>query len=239
MIGLLSCTSNDDIASSEENEQNTGIQTLYNAYKINAQKGIETTMAALNAPKSRATSHNKVPGLVLVEYLASLSNETVDSLYNQYCNSEENLKYDNYTDSLISVLVEGSSLEEVQNLFNFTNSYIENGGHNMAMLSASASKASPIIKNCIISCAANIDEFSDISSQSLPSESWCLRQLALKMAESSVMNGIADVVGDIAVDMIGIPGVDVAGALILLGYDLYSSIEMAHDYKMCCLTHLS
>ena len=109
----------------------------------------------------------------------------------------------------------------------------------MAMLSTTASKASPLIKNCMISCAANIDGFSNIAPQSIHAEQWCLRQLLLKMAESSVTNGIADVVGDIAVETIGIPGIDVAGALILLGYDLYSSIEMAHDYKMCCLTHVS
>lgn len=239
VLGLISCTSNDDIASSEENVLNSDIQNLYNEYRANAQEGIGTTMDALNATKSRASNSDKVSGTALVEYIASLSAEEVDSLYNQYCTSEEEEKYDNYTDSLISVLIDNSSLEEVQNLFNFTNSYIENGGHNMTMLSSAVSNVSPLIKSCMISCAANIDEFLTVAPQSRAANSWCLHQLSLKMAESSVMNGVADVVGDVAVGMIGVPGVDVAGALILAGYDLYSSIEMAHDYNMCCATHVS
>lgn len=235
VIGLMSCTSHDDTISSDEDVFNTDIQNLYDEYRTSAQEEIGATMDALNAPNTRADVSQKMSGSVMVEYLASLSSEEVDSLYNQYCTSEEELKYDNFTDSIISVLIDNSSLEEVQALFNFKTSYIENGGHNITMLVSAISNVSPLIKNCMISCAANIDEFIDVVPQTRAANSWCLHELSLKLAKSYAEDGIADVV----LDMIGVPGVDVAGALILAGYDLYSSIEMAYEYDKCCATHVS
>lgn len=235
VIGLISCTSHDDIVSSDEDVLNQDIQNLYDEYKADTQEEIGTTMGVLNATNSRAAITQKMTGSVLVEYIASLSSEKVDSLYSQYCTSEEELKYDNLTDSIISVLIENSSLEEVQKLFNFKNEYIESGGHNMTMLVSAISDVSPLIKNCMISCAANVDEFIEVVPQSRAANSWCLHQLSLKLAESYAVNGIADV----ALGMLAVPGADAVGALVLAGYDLYSSIEMAHEYNMCCVTHVS
>ena len=39
--------------------------------------------------------------------------------------------------------------------------------------------------------------------------------------------------------MIGVPGVDVVGALCLAGYDLYDTVIMAHEYNLCCLKYVS
>lgn len=206
---------------------------MYNMYRDQAQKAIGCTMNTLKSPNSRASNSSSTSGLQLVEYLVSLPSEEIDSLYNQYCTAEEELKFDNFIDSVMEAIIDNSSIEEVQILYNFKNSYIDCGGHNMEFLLVAIHNVSPLISDCMISCAANIDEFLDNTPQSRTTNLGCLEELTHKMAASYATSGIAEV----GLALIGIPDVDIVGSLLSAGYDFYSAIEMAHDYDRCSAMH--
>ncbi|MDE5957527.1 MAG: hypothetical protein K2G78_04370 [Muribaculaceae bacterium] len=239
VLGLMSCTSNEDPIASIEDQSLSEITEKYDNYKASAQYDIEQTYKALAGSKSRSKGITSISGSELIQLLSSLSVETVDSLYRLYCTPQIEQEYDNRYDEAIDELVKQSSLEEVQQFYNFTNSYIENGGHSMVMLSESIKGRAPIIQECMIGCAASIDEYLNTLPESRAANSYCLQELTLKMAESAIQNEVVDIVGDAAVAMIGVPGADVAVALGLAGYDLYDSIKMAHEYNLCCVTHVS
>lgn len=239
VLGLMSCTSNEDPIASEENQSLSEITEKYESYKVSAQDDIEQTYQALAGSESRSEGVTSISGSELIQLLSSLPVETVDSLYRLYCTPQIEQEYDNRYDEAIDELIKQSSLEEVQQFYNFTNSYIENGGHSMVMLAEAIKDKAPIIQECMIGCAASIDEYLNTVPESRAANSYCLHELTLKMAESAIQNEVVDIAGEVAVAMIGVPGVDVAVALGLAGYDLYDSIKMAHEYNMCCVTHVS
>ncbi len=234
----MSCTSNEVPILEDEDKTLIEIGEIYESSQINTQKSLGQIYVALYGSKSRSNMSDLITGTELIRLLTSMPVETVDSLYNIYCTPQKEEEYDNCYKTSIDELIRLSSLDEVLQMLDFTDSYIENGGHNMTTLAEAIKNKTPIIQECMIRCAAGIDEFIGTSA-SRSSNAYCLHELQLEMAKSAVENEVIDVVGDAMVSMIGVPGVDAAGALVLAGYDLYSSLEMAHKYNMCCATHVS
>ena len=140
---------------------------------------------------------------------------------------EYNYNYNIITESLI----ENSSIEEVQTLYNFTDKYIECGGHNMDLLIQETQPVSPIIEDCMIRSAATIDEFIPDNSDYRVASSHCISDLYHKLIESYVDEAIAEGVG---AALAAFPEIDVAYQLVCAGVDLYESIKLAHEYNICC-----
>lgn len=178
-------------------------------------------------------------GSELLTFLTSMPEQKVDSLYNEICTPSNAQKYEEAYSEALDELTQQSSFAEIIKLANFTDAYIESGGNNLEMLSDATKNVTPIIKTCMIACASNIDEFIGYDPKSRAANSYCLQKLKLSMAKSVLENEVIEIGGDILIDMIGVPGVDVLGALLLAGYDLHGAISMAHDYNMCCATHVS
>ena len=239
VLGLMSCTSNEDSVQSENDKSLIEIEEKYENYKASTQEGIGQAYQVLAGTESRTESAASISGSEFVFLLSSLPVETVDSLYMLYCTPQMEQEYNNLYDACIDELIKQSSLDEVQQFYNFTNSYIENGGHNFTMLAEALKDKTPIIQECMIGCAASIDEYIVVAPESRAANSYCLHQLTLKMAESAVQNEVVDILGDVAVSAIVVPGVDVVGALCLAGYDLYDAVMMAHEYNLCCMKYVS
>ena len=238
-LGLVSCSSNEDSVQIEDDKSLSEIAERHENYKASTQGDIVVAYQTLTGEGSRSGGAISISGPELVSLLSSLPVETVDSLYMIYCTPQIEQEYDNRYYAAIDELIKQSSLEEVQQFYNFTSAYIGDGGHNIPMLAEAIKNKTPIIQECMIGCAARIDEYIADMSESRAANSYCLHQLTLKMAESAVQNEVVDVIGDLAVDMIGVPGVDVVGALCLAGYDLYDAVMMAHEYNLCCLKNVS
>lgn len=243
LLCMISCTNYAELSLSQE-ESLSEVEQKYQSYKTSAQESIQLVLESLGKPNARSNEDSTMTGDALVLFLASIPKDTIDSLYYLYCTPEAKVKYEILQDTIESIIIQESSLEEYQKLNYFTDSYIESGGHNLSMLQNATRNVSPIIKDCMISSAASIDEFSSItqyqpSPQTLEYNSYCLHMLARKTIKSAVLGGFTNAVVEIGMSTLGIPGVDLVTGLILAGVDLYSAIELAHEYNMCCLTHLS
>lgn len=235
VLGLNSCTSSDDPIQPESERASSEIAKKYEASKENTKKQIGETLKMLDGSNSRSVDNTVVSGREFVDYIANMPIEVIDSLYKEYCTLQMEQKYDEAYEATIDLLIENSSLEEVQVLFDFINTYEKYGGNNISLLEKTCKNVSPIIQECMIRSAASIDEFYIIvtETRSRGADSWCLQQLSLKLVQSSIEGDIADVVIDL------IPGADVIGACIMAGMDLYGALKTAHEYEMCRVTHVS
>ena len=239
LLGLISCTSKEEPIQKGEDKSIVEISDIYENYKSETQEEIGFVYNILAGKGSRSNELEPVYGEDLIHLIISLPDETIDSLYNQYFSSQTEQTMDSIYDASVDELLKQSSAEEIQQLYQFTNLYIENGGHNMEMLANAIKDKTPIVQNCMICCAANIDEYILTTTLSRTNDEYCLRQLTTKMAESAVQSGIMDIAGGAAVALIAAPGADVVIPLFLMGYDLYSAIKVAHEYNRCVATHIS
>lgn len=243
LLSVFSCTSNEDSIQPNENSSISEISKKYEAHKIKKQNEIGHTYNLLTGKRTRSESQTAVSGAEFLQLLSTMPSETVDSLYQQYCTPEIEQEYEDLYYESMDKLIEQTSAEEVQQLHNFARSYIEQGGNNMNFLSESIQNRPAVIQECMIRCAASIDEYLD-SVRMYPIEfrgpnSYCFYQLILKIAESSVENEIIGTIEDALLPLICVPGFDVAVALISEGLDLYDALKLAHEYNMCCATHVS
>lgn len=227
---LTSCENN-DYPVPPKHHYNQIISSKYIVSKSDINNSILQTMHIMGAPNNRTSI--EITGNDLVNFVSSLPKEYVDSLYLIYCNPDNELQYEDYLDDIDLGLVKETSESDVDQLYTFINSYKEVGGNNMQMLETACYKKPLIIQECMISCAAIIDTFSLDYPISRNANSWCLHELTLKLMESIIEGKIAD----IAIDFI--PGANVIGACVMAGMDLYSAIKTAHEYEMCCVTHVS
>lgn len=238
-LGFMSCSSNEEIILNEEAISFSELTEKYDSYKVLSQENIAQTYQELTGSKARSAGTTSVTGAELIQLLSSMPKETVDSLYKYYCTPTIEQEFSSNYDICLDELEKHSSIVEVQQFFDFINTYIETGGHNLIMLANNLKGKAPIIQECMIGCAASIDEYLGTIPQSRSADAYCLHQLSLKMAESAFTNELISIVADASLAMIAAPGADVALGLCLAGYDLYSSLKMAHDYNMCCATHVS
>ncbi|ROT11178.1 hypothetical protein [Muribaculum intestinale] len=232
---LLACTTTDEPIYNNDVMDRQEIQQKYDVFKALTIDNLNNSLSIILNSNSRSPSTIN-NGNEYIDILTNLPVETVDSLYHIYCTPSAEILYNDNFDIILQALTDNSSIEEVQALYNFTDEYIANGGHDMELLYHESQQVSPIIGECMISCAAAIDEFILDESDYRIATSHCIRDLCIKLIEMGIDNAVSEVVDGL---LSTFPGVDVAYELFTAGCDLYSAIKLAYEYNQCCLTSIS
>ena len=81
VLGLVSCSSNEDSVQIEDDKSLSEIAERYENYKASTQGDIGVTYQTLTGEGSRSGGAISISGPELVSLLSSLPVETVDSLY--------------------------------------------------------------------------------------------------------------------------------------------------------------
>ncbi|WP_300300678.1 hypothetical protein [uncultured Muribaculum sp.] len=235
ILSLIAC-SNEELIPNVENNQLQEIQQKYEATKSNARINFGGLAAVISGHNTSRSESSPMTGNDYVQFLASLPKEKVDSLYEIYCTPSMEATYENNIDIVEQALIDNSSIEEVQALYNFTDSYIQSGGHNMTLLINESQQVSPLISDCMVISAATIDEFILDNSDYRLATSHCIRDLYVKLVEMYTGNVIAE---GVCSWLAAVPGLDALTQLVMAGCDLYSAIKLAHEYNICCATSVS
>lgn len=236
---LASCTTqNEELISSGPSVQS--IENLYALYLYDAQEQLYATASALNPQVQTRSANNGSAGDYLLETIVSLPQSAVDSLYNIYCNVENEKNYEIQREQVLQTLADQTSLNQALMVYRFADDYIDSTPNNLALIGEATANQPEIIKRTIIRTAANIDAARVIVSNKQPhGDAYCLDQLKLEIIKNAAENGITDAVVDFLIMSLSVPGIDAPSAVILGCWDLYDGIKMAYDYNQCMLNHLS
>lgn len=241
LLGIVSCTSDEYYVNNERSPSMTETTLRYEAKRKQIQERLGQICELLEGTCSRSDTDRSKTGVQYINCLTSLSTNRVDSLFTLYCTPKTDQIYDKCLDAALDTLISLTSEKEVNQLFDFIDAYIDNGGHNSVMLYNAIQGTTSIIGDYMVDCAAGIDEFMINHSQIEVSHiySYCLERMLLDLINSAVENKVINVIRDLVDSLIVIPGVDVAADLILAGVDLYTAIRIAHDFQMCCIRYIS
>lgn len=225
---MMGCTSEEQsIITSRENSNEVKSQYQYF-------KGIEITKKSdilhnMGISDTRNTETNLYE-LDFISYLASLSEQQIDSLANLYCTPQLEERAINQYISSIEKLTEMTSCMDVESLFSFIDNYISIGGHSLDELTIAVEDKPEIISLCMIKAAASIDVILSQNINTRTSKTDCINKLTVGVAGNFATTAIEEA---IEMSTSAIPVVDVATSLIIVGVDCYLALKSAQDFQHC------
>ena len=208
----------------------TSFESLYAQAKQRTQERNRAMWSLLGVSNSRADTLN---GNSLFWHLANLPEAEFDSIYNVYCSPENLAIYEDIYELNLQALIDLSSPEDVQNLFNFTKKYIEIGGHNPDFvnkgLHTTFVDSGDPIKEAMLEEVEFIDEVLPLDPDVIDSHRKCL-ETALKD------NGI-----EIVIDLLDTGAAIYDPANIFLDVssvvkDFSTVVKIVHEYHNCLIT---
>lgn len=231
LMSMLSCTSisepNEDVSQISQSSFND----QYEMYALEANAKIREVYCQLSGDRTRMSDSSNSN---LIDYIANMSKEQIDSLASIYCTPEIEEQRNALYEQTIEILVQMTNSKEVELLFGFVNDYIDCGGNSYTLINEALDGRPEIIANCIIRSAAAIDVVLCGESTTRAYNNYCLHQMMLGFAGGLATSAIETEVVDVAAS---IPGLDLVAALGFVGVDCISAIELAHKYDECCATH--
>ena len=208
----------------------TSFESLYAQAKQRTQERNRAMWSLLGVSNSRADTLN---GNSLFWHLANLPEAEFDSIYNVYCSPENLAIYEDIYELNLQALIDLSSPEDVQNLFNFTKKYIEIGGHNPDFvnkgLHTTFVDSGDPIKEAMLEEVEFIDEVLPLDPDLVDAHRKCLE----KTLEDNGVEIVFDLV-ETGYDIY--TGVDLPEGIKLAIKDFATVVKIVKDYNECLVT---
>lgn len=208
------------------------IEEQYELYTHVVNDELSQTLHSIDSAYSRSRQDTYV-GFSLFNYFISIPISKIDSVLNNL--DEESLSRSYNTDAF-DLQVDALGLASTRKIYDFAESYIDSGGHNMETLKSYAYNEDAEMQKCLTIAASTIDSFLPQDGRMITmGKDYCGMQL---LREIAVM-AVSDEVVRLIETGLALPEFDVLGCLIIGGAELYDAYKAVKDYHECKIKYIS